>query len=670
MDTHLYTILTDPERLKALADTALLDSAAEAAFDRLTRMAARSVSAPVALVSLVDTQRQFFKSCIGLPEPWATRRETPLSHSFCQYTVSTGAPLIVADARRHPLLADNAAIVDLQVIAYAGFPLRTPSGQVIGSLCAIDHLPREWHAADLTTLEDLAELVNNEIARRQTHVELRRTTAHLAALLGQRSEVIWAVDHDLRLTLFNSQYSEYLQRTLAYTPHIGAPIFERVPPERIPDWRERYARAFAGETFSIEDTIIVQTTQYWFETTFCPITEDGTIVEVSVVARDISQAKTVAAERLRLERDLFEAQRMESLGLLAGGVAHDFNNLLTVIMGHVNLARTDVEPTSSAALSLDTINHVARRAADLTHQMLAYAGKGQFVVEAVDLNQLIVDMAPLLRASLPAPIPLTYDLAARLPLIEADPAQIRQIVLNLVLNAAEAIEAPDGRIAVRTSTVAMPTASVVLEVCDTGIGMPPDVRERIFEPFFTTKFTGRGLGLAAVHGVVRQHHGSIAVESTPGVGSCFQVLLPVSTALSPPPHGATAAISPSSVAQQPAVTVLVVDDELSVRSITERLLTRWGYQVVSVGDGEQALAAIRSAPTPLFAALVDWTMPGLHGSDLLEALFATQPDLRVIVMSGYNEEALRNAGTPTQRVGFLHKPFGAEQLQRILAALP
>lgn len=912
MDTLLYNVLTDPERLQALAATALLDSPPEETFDRLTRMAARSVGAPVALVSLVTDQRQFFKSCIGLPEPWASRRGTPLTHSFCQYTVATNTPLIVDDARLHALLVDSPAITELQIVAYAGFPLRTPSGQVIGSLCAIDHEPRQWDESELATLHDLASIVSNEIARHHALNELRRTSSHLAAMLRQRSEVIWAVNRDLRLTLFNVQYVEYLQLTLNYTPTMGASIFERVPPERVETWRRRYNRAFAGESFSVEDSVTVGATEYWFETTFCPIVEDGAVVEVSVLARDCTQQKVAtteririladaqtaraqmtailerihdaffaldadwnftylnsraeqllqsnaaaligrnfwdiypdalqspflaqfqdqvaqgepvtfeayyppfdawfdvrlypghdgisvyfhdvtarhrleaqnriqaraldaimqavvvldhqlhvlyqnaaatalfgaaetsvaqlaallvtpasladaqriltnahdggshiaeleliradgvafpalvtvapiagdvdqhrrivavitdlteqkraASERLRMERDLLESQRLESLGLLAGGVAHDFNNLLTVIMGHANLARAIVAPTSPVVESLDEIMLVARRAADLTHQMLAYAGKGRIVVEPVDVSALIAEMASLVRASLPGPIPVSYNLTPDLPFIEADPAQIRQIVLNLVLNAAEALPGAHGQIIVRTYSTTDPVPAVVLEVADTGSGMPPEVQERIFEPFFTTKFTGRGLGLAAVQGVVRQHHGSIRVQSSPGKGSYFYIMLPLpQTHLSRP---AAPAPEPERTPSPPSSTpLLIVDDELSVRTITERLLTRWGYQVAGVGDGAQAIELLRTSPHHFRLALVDWTMPGIHGSELFAALTATQPDLRIVVMSGYNEEALRNEVARPNIVGFLHKPFGAEQLRRLLEDL-
>ncbi len=327
-------------------------------------------------------------------------------------------------------------------------------------------------------------------------------------------------------------------------------------------------------------------------------------------------------ERRELEAQMFRAQKLESLGVLAGGIAHDLNNILTPVIGFADLASDALPADSPAAPMLAAVKLNARRAVDLVRQILAYAGKGRFVVQPVDLSSLVLEMRGLLGAAVSVDTKIECDLAPDLPPVEADATQLRQVVLNLVKNAAEAVGWGVGIITVRTGLVpaglpapgaSPPQAdspagpSVFLEVVDTGCGMAAEVMEKIFDPFFTTKFTGRGL--AVVQGIVRGHRGDLRVRSEPGRGSTFRLLLPCST---------TAAAAPP-VPRQPegwrgTGTVLVIDDEAGVRDVAARILRGAGLVVLVAGDGEEGVRVFREHRPGVDAVVVDLTMPGTGGS--------------------------------------------------------
>ena len=377
-------------------------------------------------------------------------------------------------------------------------------------------------------------------------------------------------------------------------------------------------------------------------------------------------------EGQELERKMLETQKLESLGVLAGGVAHDFNNLLTVVLGNIYLAQLDLEMEHPATSSLRQVERAARRAADLTQQMLAYAGKGQLSIQQFDLNTLIVEMESLLRASLPRHVRVMEEFAPALPLIEGDATQIRQIVMNLLVNAAEAIGEYDGQVVLRTGVAHFEQAAlrqaavganleagvyVFLEVCDNGSGMDAATLRKIFEPFFSTKFTGRGLGLASVLGIARSHQGAILVESTPGVGTVFQVLLP-------PAARASAPALPERGEERWAGrgAVLVIDDEVALTSMVGRMLGRFGFETLAATDGPQGIAHFRQRAESLVLVLLDLTMPGMSGQHVLQELQAIDSTVPILIMSGYSEQDARR-GFNGEAAGFLHKPFGLGELR-------
>ena len=411
---------------------------------------------------------------------------------------------------------------------------------------------------------------------------------------------------------------------------------------------------------------------------------DGKFVTFAGLAIDITAQKHAEQERIALERKLLEGQKLESLGVLAGGIAHDFNNLLTGVLGNAGLARMTLPAGSPILSHLRSIETASLRAADLCRQMLAYAGKGRFVVEPVDLGALTSDLVPLLEVSIARKARLRLDLAPQLPPVLADATQLRQIVMNLVLNAADATRDRSGEIIVTTglrhadhstldgSVTGAGLAEgtyVFLEVRDTGCGMPPDVLAKIFDPFFTTKFAGRGLGLAAVLGIVRGHQGALQVTSTPGHGTTFRLLLPPLSA-GPLANLTTAAASSAAAPWRHAGQVLVIEDEEQVRTIAAHLLATFGLTPRIAIDGASGLAAFREHPGDFKLVVLDVLMPGLSGEETLAALRLIRPEVRVLLMSGYNEgDLLRRLAVPASPLAFLPKPFSREALEEKLREL-
>jgi two-component system, cell cycle sensor histidine kinase and response regulator CckA len=406
--------------------------------------------------------------------------------------------------------------------------------------------------------------------------------------------------------------------------------------------------------------------------------------EVSRLTAEL-QARTAELEarteserqRLDFERKLLQSQKLESIGVLAGGIAHDFNNLLTGILGHANFARaelargaTDIDPM------LAQVETSAQRAAELCRQLLAYAGKGRFVVRLIDINVAVQQAVPLVKLSISKKVSLDLQLGEGLPPFRGDPTQLNQVLLNLAANASEAIGPNAGTITVRTSRVTLtpmdlltlseaediaPGQFVCLEVRDTGAGIPPETIGHIFEPFFTTKFVGRGLGLSAVLGIVHGHRGAIRVTSEPGRGAMFELFFPVAAA----PQRQTR--SPLGVPAPIRGTVLVVDDDDAVRGFVTTVLTSAHFHVATAVDGEDALAQLRRNPMGFDAVLLDLSMPRMDGEDTLLALRMLTPNLPVVLTSGYHHQGVAQRFVGRGVADFLAKPFTADMLINAIA---
>ena len=394
------------------------------------------------------------------------------------------------------------------------------------------------------------------------------------------------------------------------------------------------------------------------------------MVAISTAARDITEIKT-------LEEQLRQAAKLESLGVLAGGIAHDFNNLLVGILGNASLVRDTLPPSSTVRPMLDSVIDASEQAAALTRQLLAYSGKGKFVIQPVDVSDLVRDMTKLVQASIPKSVVLRSRLTPGLPPVVADVAQLQQLIMNLVINAAEAIGDNPGSVTLTTgeqqvvdgetsgATVGAdpitPGRYVFFEVKDDGSGMDEATIAKIFDPFFTTKFTGRGLGLSAALGIVRGHQGFIQVASSPGRGSMFKVLFPAAREkIAPQPvHEVKDDLTGSGV-------ILLVDDEELVRRAAAAMLAHLGYTVLEAANGQEAIELFQRNLSNIMLVILDLSMPVMNGEECLKRLRSIKPDVPVLLSSGFSEaEAARrfqSAGVAT----FLQKPYTVQHLAELV----
>lgn len=417
---------------------------------------------------------------------------------------------------------------------------------------------------------------------------------------------------------------------------------------------------------------------------------DGTLADVEIsltalpngglicVCRDVTQRRQAENERRRLEAQVQHGQKLESLGLMAGGIAHDFNNLLVGILGNAGLALSRLSERSPIRKNVLAVEKAADRAAELCKQLLAYSGKGRFEVRALDLTEVVRDMEELLDVAVAKNTTIRYDLDPNLPAIEGDAAQMRQIIMNLVTNASEAVGGEIGVIKVTTGTervgegyeapVAGPLAPgrhVCLEVADSGCGMDDETSSRIFDPFFTTKFTGRGLGLAAVLGIVRGHGGAIELRTDPGHGTTFRALFPITDQVE---EEGNATVKPRNVSRGSG-TVLVIDDEDVVRSVAMQILENAGYDVLSAADGREGVECYRKNRDRIGVVLLDVTMPGLGGEESFRLLREIRSDVRVVLSSGFNEREIIGRFAGLEPGDFIQKPYRPDELVAAVRAV-
>jgi PAS domain S-box-containing protein len=417
---------------------------------------------------------------------------------------------------------------------------------------------------------------------------------------------------------------------------------------------------------------------FWVEINICRV-RIGSDDRMIVTVRDITERKHAVEERLRYERQIQEAQKLESLGTLAGGIAHDFNNLLTAILGNIELALLDIPRNSAARSDLLTAVTGTQRAAELAQQMLAYSGKGRFVVEWVEVPSAIQEIAQMMKASISKSAELRMHFPEGLPPIEVDASQLRQVIMNLVVNASEALENRSGMIDIsvgvldgqRLSATQLqpheplpPGPYLYIEVADTGMGIPSEQVDRIFDPFYSTKFTGRGLGLPTVLGIVRGHKGAIQVTSAPGKGTTFRVFFPAKLH---PQCAISATPVPAAAARTASGMILLVDDEPGVRDTASKLLARLGYQVLCAADGAQAIHLFRNQAPRVSGILLDLTMPHLDGVQTLAEIRRIRADVPVIISSGYSETDVLQRFEGLKVNGFIPKPYTLEGLRATLA---
>jgi PAS domain S-box-containing protein len=573
-------------------------------------------------------------------------------------------------------------------------PLHMGEAQTGGTLMVESSGDPPLTNEDFALLQLLADQVSVAVvnarlyqAAQQALRDRNESLAVLNALFASAPLGLALFDADLRLSRLNAALAQMINHPLSSV--VGLKLHSLVP--RLADELEPVLSKVLATGIPLVNYELVRLGDApepprTFLLTAYPVRPDeGQAVGVGIAVTEITDRKRAEEDRLALERKLLETQKLESLGVMAGGIAHDFNNLLMTILGNTHMAMIELPAEHAAHASLGQVEIATRHAADLTAQMLAYAGKGRFVNELVDLNELVIEMAQLLQASLPKSATLLYELAPGPLLMTVDTSQIRQVVLNLVSNAAEAIGEQRGTITLKTNLQPITpellarfqfapnqpiTAAIALTVRDSGAGMDPETLTRIFDPFYTTKFAGRGLGLPAVQGIVRSHNGTLLIESALGQGTAVTALLPYE------PQARQSQPQPQARPAESAAhgTLLVIDDEEGVRMVTSRLIKRLGYQVVAVADGEQGLALLHAQPTQFSCVLLDLTMPHMSGEAVLTRLRQLYPNLPVVVMSGYSTEEVAEQLAALQPDALLHKPFSlaalGEQIRQALERPP
>ncbi|OQW97974.1 MAG: hypothetical protein BWK77_00370 [Verrucomicrobia bacterium A1] len=564
-------------------------------------------------------------------------------------------------------------------------PLRTDSSNEIGDLARsvdrmrnglkdlIDNLDRKVAEKSRALAENIEAQRRVEESLRESEEAFRQLFTEMADGFALHEIITDADGHpvDYRYLAINPSFERLTG--LAAGTVVGRTVREVLPGIET-RWIETYGRvALTGEPAHVEE--YAAALDRWYDVrAYSPARG-----RFAVVFADVTERRRTEAEKRRMEQQMLQVQKLESLGVLAGGIAHDFNNLLMSILGNADLALSDLPAQSAVRESLADIVRASRQAADLCRQMLAYSGKGRFSVEPVRLNDLIEEMAHLLVVSISKNVTLHCRFADDLPYVEGDVTQLRQIVMNLITNASEALETKTGEVTLATGiedcgpdgpagTVTQERLPggpyVYMEVRDTGCGMEPETLARIFDPFFTTKFTGRGLGLAAVLGIVRSHKGAICVTSEPGQGTTFRVLFPASTKVRPPePEPDT---TRTASAPRASGAILLVDDEPGVREVAGRMLISAGFEVTVAASGAEAVEIVRSAPERIACVLLDLTMPQMDGEETLARLRAVRGDLPVVISSGYSEQEIVRRFAGRDLAGFIQKPYVRAQLVSVL----
>lgn len=401
------------------------------------------------------------------------------------------------------------------------------------------------------------------------------------------------------------------------------------------------------------------------------------------IGRDITDEKKLEEERLNLERQFLHAQKLESLGIMAGGIAHDFNNLLAVIIGNLELLLgMQAGKESPTTTRIERAMQASLKAADLTRQMLAYTGKGIFELKQLDLNQLVKENCDLFRLTVPKNITMKTELHTPLPFVLGDAGQLQQVIMNLITNTSEAVGSDPGNILIATGVQQCdqkllgysrldekpePGRFIYIDVTDSGCGMDKETQQRIFEPFFTTKFTGRGLGMASVMGIVKAHKGAILLYSEPGLGSTFKVLLPISAESGN--HALSFPAQELELYRIPKGMVLVADDEEYVREVSREYLSELGLVSLSAANGREAVDIFRRHQQDIPLIILDLTMPELDGVATLRELRLIKPDIKVIVSSGHAPQASANNFSTDMPDGFIQKPFQLQELREIIGNL-
>ena len=570
--------------------------------------------------------------------------------------------------------ADTAWEADLEAIHRCGI-VAVPEWDV--SLCAPDPVVVQTLKTRILDAEGRPQMVlgiaEDITARRRMETELKMSRESLAK--GQALADIGNWEWEIGSGVVH--WSDQMFRILGWEPGAVTPSLKTFLAQAHPDDRPSFGRSIRRLLSGRQVPPLG----------FRAVLADGSRrflhslleLERDAAGRPVRLRGTIqnVTERRTAEEAFRQSQKLESLGVLAGGIAHDFNNLLSAIGGNLELAQMHLEPEPAAAPFLLRIEKILRRASELTQQMLAYSGKGRLVVKRLNINQIAEEMPHLLEVSISKRVQLIYQLEPGLPLLEADGAQIQQVIMNLVTNASESIGDRDGTIRLVTGMEYLdapeeqveshgwslaPGLYITLEVTDTGCGMSAETRKRLFDPFFTTKFSGRGLGLSAMLGILKGHNAGIRIHSRVGEGSSFKLFFPASGTVELAEHG----LQEASIPAAPAGSILLVDDEPDILEATADLLTALDYTVILARDGQEALEQVQARAEDIALVLMDLTMPRMDGREAFHAMRFLRPELKIILCSGFNEADVAKDFPQVSLAGFLQKPYTFQMLKDVI----
>ncbi|MDQ6831006.1 MAG: PAS domain S-box protein [Gemmatimonadota bacterium] len=692
---------------RAATRSAHVAQAAVDPFDRLARLAAAMASAPRAAVVLLNGGPEnplTLAGRIGFDETSAPRA-LPFGDSICQYVLASREPLVIDDARQHALVRDVRMMAGGDVAGFIAIPVIGARDDALGALIVADPSPRRWRSGDVQGLEDLAFSVAAEIAagpstsmrvaiprssgeqrlaseaelikHRRAEEALRESEERFRAMFEQAAVGMAHVDLNGAWMRVNQRlcdivgfdHDELLARSVQSILH----------PEDVVAHQEQMRRMTSGEisTSALEHRYLRKDgTVIWATLTLSLMRQtSGAPKYFIAIFEDITQRK-------QLELQFFQSQRLEAVGLLAGGVAHDFNNLLTAITGYSDALLDAMEEADERRTDVRQIRRAAEHAAALTAQLLAFSRKQVLRPKVLDLSAVVVGMDSMLRRLIGEDIDLHTFAGSEAEIkagrVRADPAQVEQVVMNLVVNARDAM--PDGgRITIETANIDLgesyahrhvsfvPGKYVMLAVTDTGCGMDKETEGRVFEPFFTTKGPGKGtgLGLSTVYGIVKQSGGYIWVYSEIGHGTTFKMYLPrVEDAVDVP----RAPEPPKSFEMlRGTETILLVEDEDSLRTLINRMLSKYGYSVLEARHGREALAICEAYKGRIHVVVTDVVMPEMGGRELVDRLVSLRtndPPIRVLFMSGYPGGDMVRRGVLDAQTAFLQKPLTLASLAR------
>jgi PAS domain S-box-containing protein len=697
---------TEAQRLEALESYGILDTPPEPAFDDIAKLAALTCDAPMALVSLVGKERQWFKSELGIG-----MQETPRSISICASALREKELLVVPDLTRDPRFVDNRLVTgEPHVRFYAGAVLRTPEGLPLGTVCVLDHQPRPHGLKEgqAFTLRVLARQVMTQMQLRRAILErekalseqedaleaIRESEERFRVIANSAPVPIWVTSASGPREFTNFAYQEFLG--VSYEEALTYDWRRAIHPDHLPRiLKEQIAGESSRKTFTLECVYKRADGEWrWLRSISQPrLGPHGEHNGFIGIAHDITTSKQAEqdlqqmnqlleqrvnealAKQAQTEETLRQSQKMEAVGQLTGGIAHDFNNLLAGIVGSLDLMRMRVAQGRTEELEryVDGAMNSANRAASLTHRLLAFSRRQPLAPRPVDVNDLITSMEELLRRTTGPSIQIELGLEAGLWATMCDPNQLENAILNLVINARDAM--PDGgRLRIETANTHLDPREIVAEdeekpgpyicvsVSDTGVGIDAAILDKVFDPFFTTKPLGQGtgLGLSMIYGFAKQSEGHARIHSEVGRGTSVKLYLPRRQRA----EEEAAPREPEQTEREKlgSATVLVVEDEEIVRSLIVEVLQDLGYRVLEAADGPAGLGILQSQE-PIALLITDVGLPGMNGRQLADAGRERRPGLKTVFITGYAESAMLGSGKLEPGMMVVTKPFAVNALE-------